>query len=62
MKAGTSEPMHIKDISTKNRFFCRTPAFENSSKTHNDLEFGKEMKMVVDTSLLPLNKGPYMFF
>ena len=33
------------------------PAFLNTSKTHNDLNFGKEMKifMVVDTSLHPLN-------
>ena len=27
IKAGTYEPMRIKDILTKNRFFCRTPAF-----------------------------------
>ena len=48
--------MRIKDILIKNRVFFRSPAFLNISKTHNDLKFGKEMKMfmVVDTSLLPL--------
>ena len=48
--------MHIKDILIKNWFFCQTAAFLNMSKTHNDLKFAKEMKMlmVVDTSLLSL--------
>ena len=57
IKAGTYEPMTIKEILIKNRFFCRTPPFYNMSKTHKDLKFGKERKMlvVVDTSLLPLN-------
>ena len=27
IKAGTYEPIRIKDILIKNRFFCRTPAF-----------------------------------
>ena len=32
------------------------PVFWNTSRTHNDLKFGKDMGMlmVVDTSLLPL--------
>ena len=50
IKAGTYKPM--RDILTKNRFLY-------TSKTHNDLIFGKEIKMqmVVDTSLLPLKVG-----
>ena len=53
IKAGTYEPMRIKEILTKNWFLCRTPAFLNTSKTHNEIKFGKEVKttIVVDTSL-----------
>ena len=49
VRAGTIEPMHIKDILTKDRFF----AAPNTSKTHYDMKFGKEVKtiMVVNTSL-----------
>ena len=54
MQAGTFEPMSIKDILNKNLFSCRTPAFENTSKTHNDIKSGEEVKtiIVVDISLL----------
>ena len=49
--SGTIEPMRIKDIFTKKTFFYRTPAFQNISEAHNDLEFGKEVKTakIVDT-------------
>ena len=56
-KAGTYEPMCNKDIiSTYNLLFAVRQRFRIMSKTHNDLKFGKEMKMlmVVDSSLLPL--------
>ena len=58
IKAGTYKPMRIRDILTENRFFCRTPEFQNTSKTHSNLKFGKEIKIlkVVDTSLLPLTE------
>ena len=57
MRAGTLEPMRIKDIFTTNRFFGRTPAFKNTSVTHNDLGFGKNEKTmtVVDISLHSLS-------
>ena len=42
IKAGTYKPMRIKDILTKNRLFCRTPAFYDTSKTHNVIEFSKD--------------------
>ena len=53
MHAGTIEPMRFKDILTKKTFYCRTQAFQNTSKAHNDINFGKEVKtiMIVDTSL-----------
>ena len=56
IKVGTYKPMCIRAILTENCFFCGVLAFWNTSKTHNDLKFGKEIKMlmVVDTSLLPL--------
>ena len=49
--SGTIEPMDIKDLS-----FCRTPASWDTSKAHNDIKFGKEVKtiMVVDRSLYSL--------
>ena len=45
--------MCIKDFLTKNRIFCRTSAFFNTSKAHSDIKFGKELKTItaVDTSL-----------
>ena len=51
--AGTLEPMRNNDVLTKNSCFCCTPAFENTSKTHNDIKFGIEVKtiLVVDISL-----------
>ena len=44
--------MPLKDILTENRFF-RTPVFQNTSKTHNNMKIGKEVKtiIVVNTSL-----------
>ena len=55
IKAGTYEPMHIKDIWTKNLFLPYASILEY--ETHNDLKFGKEKKMlrVGDTSLHPLD-------
>ena len=51
LKAVTNEPMRIEDIFTKNMVLCLTPAFQITSRTHNDIKFGKELKvlMVVDT-------------
>ena len=50
MNAGTIEPISVRDIFTKNRIFCCTPAFQNTTKAHNDIKFGKEVKtfIVVD--------------
>ena len=36
IRAGTIEPIGIKYILTKN-LFCRTPAFSNTIKAHNDM-------------------------
>ena len=51
--AGTFEPMRTKVILAKHRFFCHTPPVFNTGKTHKDMKFGKEVKMiiVVDISL-----------
>ena len=50
MNAGTIEPISVRDIFTKNRIFCCTPAFQNTTKAHNNIKFGKEVKtfIVVD--------------
>ena len=58
IKAGTYKPMCIRDILTKNCCFDARQRFIKTNKTHNDLKFGKEIKMlmVVDTLLLPLKK------
>ena len=55
IKAGTYKPMCIRDILTKNCCFDARQRFIKTNKTHNDLKFGKEIKMlmVVDTLLLP---------
>ena len=47
IRVGTLEPMRIKDILTKNRIIFRTPTFWNTSKTHNNIEFGKELKTII---------------
>ena len=51
IQAGTFEPMCIKDLKTE--CFCHISAIQNTNKTHNDMEIGKEVKtiIVVDTSL-----------
>ena len=56
IRAGTLEPIRIKDILTKT-VFCRTPAFYNTRKIHNDIKLSKEAKSikVVDISLHSLN-------
>ena len=51
--------MRIRDILSKTRFFFAVRQrfrIRVTHNTHNDLQFGKEMKMlmVVDTSLQPL--------
>ena len=50
--AGTMEPMRIKDILIKT-VFLPCASVLNTSKAHNDIKFGKEVKtnMVVETSL-----------
>ena len=50
---GTYKPICITNTLTKIPVFCRTPAFYNTSTTHNDIKFGKESKtiIVVDRSL-----------
>ena len=43
---GTFAPILIKDSC-----FYRTPAFQNTSKTHIDIRFDKEVKTIIDFGL-----------
>ena len=43
VRAGTLEPMRIKEILTKNSFFVVRQRFKNTSEAHNDIRFGKEV-------------------
>ena len=51
IQVGTFKPMRIKDLKTE--FFCYISAIQNTNKTHNDMDIGKEVKtiIVIDTSL-----------
>ena len=48
----TLKSMHIEDIMIKNKFLCH-PEFWNTSKTHNDIKFGKEVKVIIVNNELP---------
>ena len=58
-KGNTIVPMQSKDILTKNCVLPYAPVFQNTSKTHNDIKFGKEVKpvIVVDISLHSLSQN-----
>ena len=47
VRVGTLISIRITDIIGKTAVFCRTPAFQNMSKTHNDVK-GKELKIIND--------------
>ena len=44
--------MHIEDMMIKNKFLCH-PEFLNTSKTLNDIKFGKEVKVIIVNNELP---------